>query len=162
MRRDNKSMHHTQRKRERERKVGRGMRYMLLLLLLWEGRGWNWMIPDLWLYISVVSDLSRRYGRAGACRLSRPMYSDFGYCHYHCRIINEYIRSISSPIQPTSLVGSALARLKTVTYPYRHHRPYRMKFGFHHQQVTRNHQLRWMLFYPRFYPWYVIAIERNI
>ena len=63
-----------------------------------------------------------------------------------------FIRSISSPIQPTSLVGSALARLKTVTYPYRHHRPYRMKFGFHHQQVTRNHQLRWMLFYPRFYP----------
>ena len=34
----------TQRERERERKVGRGMRYMLLLL--WEGRGWNWMIPD--------------------------------------------------------------------------------------------------------------------
>jgi hypothetical protein len=28
------------------------------------------MIPDLWLYISVVSDLSRRYGRAGACRRS--------------------------------------------------------------------------------------------
>ena len=44
------------------------------------------MIPDLWLYISVVSDLSRRCGRTAPC---------FPACDYHCRIINE-IRSISA------------------------------------------------------------------